>query len=132
MRLLFLFAPSALVLAQLGAVEVQVLDKKEKTPVPGTNVELVGKAIGRTTMWDSEGTCHFDSLTPGTDSLRISSIGYHPLAIPLQIKLDTITHVEVKLPVSKLEFPSYRTKKLPRNYVRKNTKITYAPIGRNK
>lgn len=80
-------------------------------------------------MWDSEGTCRFDSLTPGTDSLRISSIGYHPLAIPLQIKPDTLTHIEVKLAIAKLEFPTYRAKKLSRSYLKKNTKISYTPIG---
>lgn len=132
MRLLFIFAPSAIVLAQLGAVEVQVLDKKENTPVPGANIELVGNAIGRTTMWDSEGTCRFDSLTPGADSLRISSIGYHGLSIPIQIKPDTLTQIEVKLAVGELEFPSYRAKKLPRNYPKKNTKISYTPIGASK
>lgn len=118
------------VLAQTGTLEVKILDKVDGSPVVGANAMLTDQKTGVAVGLDGIGL--IEGLVPHLDTLFISSIGYHRLAIPLQIKPDTVIHVEVKLPVGELEFPSYREKKLPRNYLKKNTKVTYVPINRNK
>lgn len=124
--------------AQTGALEVKVMDKEDRTAIIGASVELTERGIGKTVLAE-DGTCYFDSLTPGLDSLRILSIGYYKLTRLIEIKADTVTVLDARLILNLLKYSDggecgtlTHGDPPPRKYAKKSTKITYIPINRNK
>jgi hypothetical protein len=119
--------------AQIGSLQLEVIDRDSLWSVMGARATLLSQERTLEVM-SADGIERFDSLAPGQDTLRLTSIGYHKLAIPITIKQDTLTTISVKMQVLRMEFdPSrrepYQEQRLPRNYVDKNTRVTYSPLS---
>lgn len=98
-----LLTVSAGLLAQTtGKISGRVVDKATREPLPGANISVDGTSIG--TSSDVEGSFVIINMPPGSFRLKISFIGYAPLAIAdVRVLVNQTTTVTAELVQSSIE-----------------------------
>ena len=85
-----------------GAVEGRVVEKTTHTPLPNTNVILVGTETG--TFADEEGFFEIQGLEPGSYNLKFSRIGFRPIVKNrVVVKPGKTVYLEVGLEMQPIE-----------------------------
>lgn len=107
-RLVFLQAlavfamPLALFAGETGKLAGRVVDKKTGEPLPGANVVLEGTTMGAAT--DVAGEYFIINVPPGTYTVRVSFLGYHPEArSEVRVWIDKTTRLDFALEEGVLE-----------------------------
>lgn len=78
-----------------------VLLAESREPAEAARVELI--AQGRTAITDSAGRFRIEALTPGPDTLRVSTLGGRDQAWPLRLEPGRVERVEVHLDPNVIE-----------------------------
>jgi outer membrane receptor protein involved in Fe transport len=78
-----------------GSVEGRVIDSVSGTPLSGAAV-LVPGSLWRTTTND-RGVFHLRGIVPGHYTIRVAIIGFESATIPVQVRVDSASQVDVLL-----------------------------------
>ena len=78
-----------------GTVEGRVVDSASGAPIAGANV-LVPGSLWRTTTND-RGAYHLRGVVPGRYAVRIAVIGFESVTVPIDVRADSASHVDVGL-----------------------------------
>ena len=85
-----------------GKISGNVTDMDTGQPLIGTNIVVVGKAMGAATNVDGQYT--IERLQPGEYILEFSYIGYQPKEVQnVEINSDKTLHLDVKLKAADLK-----------------------------
>jgi outer membrane receptor protein involved in Fe transport len=90
-----LLAVPFIILAADGKIAGKITDSKTGEVLPGTNISIEGTSIG--TAADRDGNFIMTNVPPGTYNLRVSFIGYEPLAESVTVTVDRTTTVNFDL-----------------------------------
>ena len=122
--------------AQTGMVCGHVIDDKTEEAVWGAVVEL-SYLQRRTQVLCKEGSFSLDSLSPGSDTLRVKALAYYGFILPILIKPDTVTTVDFKMTIvtghpdsGECSTPVHANPP-PDHYIETHSTVTYSPMPRN-
>ncbi|PSQ65499.1 MAG: hypothetical protein BRD25_02605 [Bacteroidetes bacterium QH_1_61_8] len=78
-----------------GTVEGRVVDANDGTPLPGANVAVEGTSIGTST--NEDGRYALSGVPTGSQTIRVSFVGYEKAEKTLEVRSGETTSLNVKL-----------------------------------
>ncbi|MDZ7289534.1 MAG: TonB-dependent receptor [candidate division KSB1 bacterium] len=127
MTILLLSAALALA-GTTGKIAGKVMDKNSKTALPGANILLEGTTMGAAS--DSKGAFVILNIPPGTYTVKVSYIGFAPVALAnVKVFVDQTTILNIELTEAALETGEV-TVVAERPLVRKDATGTVAVVSR--
>jgi hypothetical protein len=94
--LALLVLPGDAISGSTGKIVGHVVDAKDKTPLPGVNVMLVGTRMGAAT--DAKGDYFIINVPPGKYTVKASMIGYQAVEkTGVLVEIDRTVHVNFRL-----------------------------------
>jgi outer membrane receptor protein involved in Fe transport len=111
-----------------GKIAGTVYDAATNEPLPGVNVVVVGTTFGAVT--DFDGNYTIINLSPGTYSLRVSSVGYGAQNINnVRVNIDLTTRQDFKLSEETIQLQNEVVITAERPLVQKDLTSTTAVVG---